>query len=276
MKYYDNVFEGYLDSEKKFYDYGTSNISGSDVFDTTTTGVSFYNQFLNSSDIEYLRDKRNLVGKIVYMSPNEYYEECGKHGWDHYISPSKLKSQRAADKDVIDHLKQVLQVYKKRFPLPFINYAENGQEGLHRMYVVGELFGWDSPKHPVLCVRWADEARAKREADRRKKEEITSTLRYAVKDALHYSYENFQDFEYQLQYELDNKFQYMDGISTPVEFHLNIENSVVTVSVQEFTYEFDYDDIRFEEEIDIDDIDIELDDYDLDMDADEFLNKYLK
>ena len=272
MKYYDNVFEGYLDQEEKFYDYGTSNVSGSDIFDTRTTGISFYNQFLDAKDSEYLREKKNLVGEIIHMSPNEYYDACSKHGWDHFVSPSSLKSQRAADKNVIEHLKQVITVYKKKFPMAFVNYADPAQEGLHRMYVAGELFGWDSPKHPVLVVRWADEERHKRETENKKKEEIERLLRKAVKYALQYRYSNMDDLRDQIQYELDSEFEYLDSIDKPVEFNMSVDNSTITISVSSFDYKFDKDDIRIEE-IDIEEDD--LDDIDLDLDYDEFIKKYL-
>jgi hypothetical protein len=49
------------------------------------------------------------------------------------------------DPSRIDHLVQVLKVYNKKFPIPYINFVPNtepeGQEGKHRMYVLGELFG---------------------------------------------------------------------------------------------------------------------------------------
>lgn len=275
MKYRDNVFEGYLDAEEKFYDYKTSEISGNDIFDKTTTGVSFYNQFLGTRDLEYLKNKKNLVGEIVYMSPEEYYQECGAHAFGHKVSAESLKSQRAADKKTLEHLKQVLTIYKKRFPMPFINYAEKGQEGLHRMFVAGEMFGWDSPKHPVLCIRWADEDRARREEKEKYDAKVESAIEYAVKESLHYAYSNLEEFKEQLQFDLDRKFEYFDKIDKPVQFTLRVSNSVVYVTVADITYEFDEDMIRIEESSPDDLDDFDIDDLDLDLDTDEFLKKYL-
>lgn len=274
MKYTDNVFEGYLDSEEKFYDYRTAEISGNDIFDKTTTGVSFYNQFLDSKDSEYLLKKKNLRGEVVEMSPEEYYIECGKHGFGHPVSPESLKSQRASDNETIEHLKQVLTVYKKRFPMPFINYAENGQEGLHRMYVAGELLGWNSPKHPVLCIYWADEERHEREVKEKQRAEIESAIESAVNDSLHYKYTDASEFEEQLQYDLDRRFEYFNEIDKPVKFSLSCKNSIVSVTVADVTYRFDEDQIQIVESSDIDDIDLELDLDDIDLD-DDFLKKYL-
>lgn len=276
MKYRDNVFEGYLDPEEKFYDYRTAEISGKDIFDKTTTGVSFYNQFLNSNDAKYLKDKKNLAGKIVEMSPNEYYEECGKHCWKHPVSADALKSQRAADKSTIEHLKQVLQIYKKRFPMPFINYAEKGQEGLHRMYVAGELLGWDSPKHPVLCIYWADEERHARDVEEKKRVEIESAIESGVRDSLRYKYTKVSEFEEQLQFDLDRRFEYFNEIDKPVKFSMSVNSHVVSVTVANVTYKFDADAIQIVESSDEDDeLEFDLDDIDLDLDIDEFLKQYL-
>ena len=274
MKYRDNVFEGYLDAEEKFYDYRTAEVSGDKIFDERTTGVSFYNQFLNSSDLDYLRNKKNLVGKIVYMSPNEYYEDCGKYGFGHPVSAESLKSQRASDKETIEHLKQVLTVYKKRFPMPFINYAERGQEGLHRMYVAGELLGWNAPKHPVLCIYWADEERHKRDVEEKQRAERESAIESAVRDSLHYKYTDISEFEEQLQYDLDRRFEYFNEIAKPVKFSLSCNNSVASVTVADVTYKFDEDEIQIVDSSDIDDLDMDFDLDDIDLD-DEFLKKYL-
>lgn len=63
----------------------------------------------------------------------------------------KLKKTRYYDASTLDHLKQVLDVYKKRFPVAMISPDDGGQEGLHRMAVAGDKFGWDH-KFPVLVV----------------------------------------------------------------------------------------------------------------------------
>ena len=60
----------------EFFDYGTEDISSNDLFDTHKTGMSFYDDLLNNP--EYMRKNKNLTSKIVYMTPREYFEECGK------------------------------------------------------------------------------------------------------------------------------------------------------------------------------------------------------
>lgn len=274
MKYTDDMFEGYLDAEQKFYDYRTRAVSGSNIFDENTTGVSFYDQFLGTSELDYLRDKKNLVGSIVYMSPNEYYKECSEHAFGRRkVTAQSLKAQRAADKSTLDHLKQVIQTYKRRFPLPYINYAEGGQEGLHRMYVAGELFGWDSPKHPVLVIHWADEARHQREVKAKFDFEIESAIQKGVKDALQYNFTDIEDLRTQLEFSLDRTFEFIDEVKKPVNFQLTEKSDNCIVKVLDVEYSFPKEDIQFVEK-DWDDDD--LDDIELDGDIDAFLAKYLK
>lgn len=272
MNQIDDMIEGYLDPDEKFYDYRTGEVSGSDIFDKTTTGVSFYNQFLGTSELEYLKNKKNLVGSVVYMSPEEYYSECAKHAFGRVVSVQQLKSQRAADKQTLEHLKDVLTVYKRKFPMPFINYAEKGQEGLHRMYVAGELFGWTDSKHPVLVINWADEARHEREEKAKSESEIRYAIEQAVKDSLQYKFTDIEDFSTQLEFELDRKFEFIDEVSKPVQFDLSVKNENCIIVVHSVSYSFPIEDIQ----ITNDDVpeDTELDDIELD-DLDEFLAKYI-
>ena len=79
----------------------------------------------------------------------EYFEECANLFGN---SIEAQKRQIAADTNVLDKLTQVIKKYHKRFPIPFINIKDRTQEGRHRMYVLGELFGWDK-KVPVLIIQ---------------------------------------------------------------------------------------------------------------------------
>lgn len=120
------------------------------------TDVSYYNDFLNLKDLEYQRKSKNRTGEIVMMSPNEYFRECSQSGFpsgpvnlDHVIKG------RRANKESIRWLENHLAQGGK-FYLPYINYASHSQEGLHRMMVVGDAYGWDT-KFPVLVVTAYDD-----------------------------------------------------------------------------------------------------------------------
>lgn len=139
------------------------------IFDGTPfkcdTGTSFGNDFLNKKDLAYRQESKNRTGKIVMMTPEEYYEECSEHAWSNYVPVDKLKSQRKANEGTLEYLKNLLDRGGK-FDLPYINKADHGQEGLHRMMVAGDIYGWDT-KFPVLVIDVYDE---QVEADKKKKE----------------------------------------------------------------------------------------------------------
>ena len=262
----DNIFEGYLDSEKNYYDYGTAPVSGNDVVDTTKTGVSYYQDFLNPSKLKYMQEEKNLTGNIVMMSPEEYYQRCAKDIFN--TTAESLKRQREHDKNTLQKLVNVLTVYKRKLCLPFLNYADNGQEGLHRMYVLGELYGWNT-KQPVLVITQFDEDRAVREKESKKQAEIQRHVERAIKDALSYNYGEFDEFEEQLNWSLEREFRYIDDYEDVTCSVKELENSlIVTVLGNEFP--IDKDDIHL--------IDSVQDSEDLDITNEEdidFLDKYL-
>lgn len=145
----DRTDEAYLDKEEKFWDYRTAEVNGKDIFDTSKTGMSYYDTFLtDNEERDEIRDIKGVDGRIVEMSPNEYFEECAKM----FGTTAEYEKQTTLeDTDRIEHLKEVISNYNKRFPITMINRYANGQEGRHRMAVAGELFGYDT-KFPVLVI----------------------------------------------------------------------------------------------------------------------------
>lgn len=137
------------------------------VFKTNTTGMSFYDDFLNPKDLEYMQKQKNLTGEIVMMSPNEYFQECADRIFTNGHTVEDLKHQREASTEkgggrTIDKYKDMMANGTK-FDMCMLNYAQHSQEGLHRMYAAGELLGWDT-KFPVLVVTHYDEERAREQA----------------------------------------------------------------------------------------------------------------
>jgi len=130
--------------------------------DTTT---SYYNNFLDSKELSYMQEAKNRTGEIVMMSPNEYISECSNrifvdHNGNVRHSPDELKEQRYTSK--YDNTQRLVDKYAEdmksgdKFPLCYLNYADNGQEGLHRMMAAGQIYGWDT-KFPVLIVTVYDQ-----------------------------------------------------------------------------------------------------------------------
>lgn len=137
---------------KDLNEYLTKSVNNKNIFDTTTLGgFSYYTQCIpGDSENEYMKNKKNRVGEIVQMSPDEYFSLCAKM-FDTTIED--LKEQKLLDEgeEYINKLKDVILKEKKQFPMTFICLPDKQQEGLHRMYVAGELFGWDE-KFPVLVI----------------------------------------------------------------------------------------------------------------------------
>lgn len=149
------------------FDYGTEDIQGKNVFDKNITGMTYYDQLLPSNpDYEYYSNKRNVESKIKYMTPERYYEYCARDIFN--TSVDNLKNQRSVDLDYIEKLKTVITEKKKKFPITILDFNDKQQEGLHRMFVVGELFGWRNERFPVLCVYPKTEDLILKESKKRK------------------------------------------------------------------------------------------------------------
>jgi hypothetical protein len=123
------------------------------VFNEHDTKTSYYNDFLTADGLKYMQDQKNRTGEIVYMSPDEYFRECASKIFN--VSQQYLEDSRSNNTDTIIEYTSAM----KRgdvFPLPYINYADTAQEGLHRMMAAGDAFGWNT-KFPVLVVTVYDE-----------------------------------------------------------------------------------------------------------------------
>ena len=263
--------EDYLDPEEKFYNYKTDDITGKVVFDTKTTGMSYYNDLIR--DPEYMERSKNLSGEIVYMTPTEYFEGCAN------IFNSTVERQirqTQHDKNTFVHLMDVLTKYHKKFPIGFLNYAQGGQEGRHRMLVAAEYSGWET-KQPVLVITWADEGRHQREVEAEHRRADDMKVQSACMDALRYRFYNIEELETEIQSQLNNKFSVMlDEPDIPFELTTDEDAQEYTVRCGKGEYSFSYSNVKWEEEdLDLDNLDIDLDEL-ADDDLDEWLSRHLK
>lgn len=276
--------EASIDPEGKYTDFGTGKVTDDNIFDDRTH-VSFYDQLFTNPD--YMAKEENLKGHIEMMSPREYYEECATKIFRN-TSVEDLKRSRATDPRVLDEIREIIVKYKRQVFLPYLNYAEQNQEGLHRMLIAAELFGWDH-KFPVLIVEWADEELALQRKKVKEEDRIRRYIRDAVDSSLHYIYDKLEEFEEECKAQVDYKFDFID--ETVNSFSVTHNNDGYTeVEVNGIVYQFDTDRINVNpssyhsdnvDELEWDDLDIELDDLsdeeikDLnDLDIDEFLKKY--
>jgi hypothetical protein len=268
----EDLCEKYLDDEQKFWDFGTQPITNpKDIIDTTKTGFSNMDNYLDKSGAEYMINKYNRKGEIVLMSPNEYFEECANHAWVNSTNTANsLKRSRRVDTDVLSDIKTVLTHFKRKLCLPYIDYASPGQEGLHRMMVIGDMYGWDF-KVPVLVVTIADEEEENRRIKVRRNWYIEQEVTDACNRAFYYTYQDIDEFKDQLQWELDRKFQYSDEIQTPVKFDLTVDGEILSITVDGVTCEFHISVLEFEDKKETSDDDFDISEDDLD-DLDNLLN----
>lgn len=218
--------------------------------DTSTTGVSYYDDFLNDEGLNYLRSHKNRTGKVVMMSPTEYFNECANRVFDSTFD--SLVKQRRHDKDTLEWMyDQIDQGVELK--LPYINYADGGQEGLHRMMALGDKLGWDS-RFPVLTVEIYDN----------RKEDVDSVYKYlrrSVDEAVKYQYPEDNLIEYfksQLGFEMESLSEYDDD-APDLNIVVYIEDEILYVTAEGYEDDISIDipisDMRISEPSDSDDID---------------------
>lgn len=254
----------WLDAEQKFYNYHTADIDGTDIFDIHKASNSDAQQILDGSD--YWKTERNTYSEIIDMTPTEYFEACAKDCFNKPVE--NIIASRRNDKAILEHLTEVILKYKKKFPISYIDYAQEGnpeQEGLHRMMVAGDLFGWDT-KFPVQIIKYIDLERADKEKAFKHKRQIERYLQRAIDRALRYKYYNIDELKTQLYDEFEQEVRYIDEFENR-EFALDFDVNDTTVNVcidNKYDGEFDIDKIQLitkSNEIDTDELeDLDLDD----------------
>lgn len=140
----------YLDDDHEFKDYGTTEVEGKNVIDTHKASTFATQDLLDgSTDAAY----DNVCYTIIDLTPTQYFELCGKV---QDMSPKEIIRFIGVDERQIAHIKDVILKFNKRLPLPYVSFSSvadvSGQEGRHRMYALGEMFGWDA-EFPVMVIQ---------------------------------------------------------------------------------------------------------------------------
>ena len=140
----------YLDDDHEFKDYGTAEVEGKNVIDTHKASTFATQDLLDgSTDAAY----DGVCYTIIDLTPTQYFELCGKV---QEMSPEEIIKFIGMDERQIAHIKDVILKFNKRLPLPYVSFSSadevSGQEGRHRMYALGEMFGWDA-EFPVMVIQ---------------------------------------------------------------------------------------------------------------------------
>lgn len=133
------------------YDFGTKQIENDSYIDTSVASTFATRDMLQGkNDGAYT----GLTYNIVNVTPTQYFELCSVV---QDASVSDLKRWVSFDKQTLEKLATVITEKNEQFPMPYVNFTDNyeigNQEGKHRMYVLGELFGWDDKKYPVMIIQ---------------------------------------------------------------------------------------------------------------------------
>lgn len=117
---------------------------GREVINVNKTGMSFYDDFLNKKDHDYKKLAKGLKGEIVMMSPDEYIDRLGKD----IFHCSRERTLRGVNWDNVKEYAAKMAAGTK-FNLPFLNLAQESQEGRHRALAAAEL---GCKKIPILVI----------------------------------------------------------------------------------------------------------------------------
>lgn len=102
---------------------------------------------------DYIRYEKGQDANIEYMSPTEYLERCAKDifhsSWNKVIAPIQRYYADTITKYAND------MKNGDKFPIPYLDYTTENQEGRHRALAVIEAFGEDSIM-PVVVIKPTD------------------------------------------------------------------------------------------------------------------------
>ena len=150
--------------------------------------------------------------------------------------------------------------------MTYINYAEKEQEGLHRMFVAGERFGWNT-KFPVMIVNYVSEERAQKEKENKHISEVQRYMRAGIRNASYYRYYSIDELKDQLISSIYNELRWMDEFEDKdLELSLDrddIEGGYTIIVNDKYTEFMSDEQIRMEDKpVDDSDDDLDLDDID--------------
>ena len=171
------------------------------VFDKHKSEYSYYQEYLNNP--EKANKKHKTTSQIIYLSPNEYYQELEKVFPRQTAESQKRNMESPEEQEIINGMINTLLTTNEKLPIPYLNFAGNKpqQEGRHRMYAVGELYGWNT-KFPVLEINWTEQGKKENED-----EQINKIINKAIDKALQYSYVTYDEFLEELKYQVTNQFE---------------------------------------------------------------------
>lgn len=198
---------------------------------SNTLESNYYQQRLDNSS--YMENRYKITTNVEQMTPLEYYEQCS-HLFNSTISALKA-SRLEKGREYIDELINVIEGPNNQFPMCYIDFVNKNQEGLHRMYALGELYGWSKVKFPVLVV-----IRTEKQKEELEEEYLEEKTWLALQDVLKSKYLNVNEFIDELKNQINREIKY--------EVHPQIKYIDDKVSVKINGFLFEYDNIKVKHE----------------------------
>ena len=225
------------------YDYktGEADVNAKDVFDTNRSDSSYSTGLLpGSAEADYYREHKNKKGEIVYMTPEEYFERCAE-GFKSTVEKLKSSRMKYPGHEHIDDIKKIITEKGKKLPIPYLDYTNGfGQEGLHRMMAVGELFGWTETKFPVLVITFADEQQHIEDLKWSDQHKIDTDI---IEPAVKFRFDDIDEFIDELKFELEReKNEYgWEYIKDPKKLEIEFDGEVLTFTDPESDFKYSTD-----------------------------------
>lgn len=172
------------------------------IFNPHKADGSVYTELIpGNEENDYYLKYKNLKGEIVYMTPREYYNNCIKYCFPNTTFDALVQS-RSIEKENNDYIAQKME-QENNLNMPYIDITKRGQEGLHRMYVCAQKYGWDENEFPVLVIDYADKEKQKTIDADKEKNDILKQIMAVIDNCLEYTYKYATDVAGQLDWEID-------------------------------------------------------------------------
>lgn len=205
---------------------------------SSETGVTYYDELL--SNRSYMEKKYLITSEIKHLTPYQYYLGASDL-FNTSVEQLKRSRERDPGLNYIEELEKVIKDPFNQFPLTYIDYINKNQEGLHRMYVLGELYGWNKVKFPVLIVSRTEEQEKKPSEN-----ELEEKVWIALQESLKPEYLNVDEF---IQEFKDNiKREIKEDLHPSIKY----DGNKVSVNISTFYYEYTDVKVKFESKEDRD------------------------
>ena len=131
-------------NRQRLTDVPSKPFTGESKFFKTTTGIPYYDDFLTPKGADYMLKAKGLRAKVVSMSPQEYIQRVADQVFHSNYERQLISVER---KNIVKYANQMKKGSKA--PMPYLNLADEGQEGRHRAFAA-MLAG--AEEIPVLVV----------------------------------------------------------------------------------------------------------------------------